>query len=99
MWWVVAEADAQSGVLGAGTYTTSGTGGHRFTVFPEIDTVLVFRTDTDGRRAPPVASSECDRFLAKLMSARLKGRQGPGVGGLAICPTGPPWRSSWAGYR
>ncbi len=72
MWWAVATWDdllKDSPLKGA--YTASGTGGHRLTVIPEIDTVVVHRVDTDERQAPRIGSSRYDRFLMSVVHARL----------------------------
>lgn len=39
-------------------YTASGTSGHRLTVMREIESVVVFRTDTDDPNAARIPVSE-----------------------------------------
>lgn len=76
MWWVDADQEGRpalsSGLPAA--YTASGVGGHRLTVLPEIDTVVVLRTDTDDRSAARIGSSKYDRFLRHILRARLAAR-------------------------
>ena len=72
MWWVSAAAGGKPAPRYlSGAYTASGSGGHRLTVLPAIDTVLVHRTDTDDRGGARMGSSAYDRFLAYVLRARL----------------------------
>jgi len=79
MWWVSTEEQARSiGSGGPAPYTASGTGGHRLTVLPDIDTVLVFRVDTDSPGAARIGSSAYDRFVESVLRARLSRDEGSG---------------------
>ncbi len=72
MWWVSADENGNPPTSDlASAFTASGTGGHRLTVMPRIDTVFVLRTDTDDRNSPRIGSSTYDRLLDLVLSARL----------------------------
>ncbi len=78
MWWVDADAEGRP-VLSEppAAYTASGSGGHRLTVLPGIDTVLVLRTDTDDPGAARIGSSTYDDFVESVLRARLPSSGGP----------------------
>lgn len=68
LWWVSSEADESA--LASGAFTASGAGGHRLTILPKIDTVVVHRVDTDDRNAARIGSTAYDRFLRLVLQAR-----------------------------
>ena len=70
MFWVTAEGE--EGGIPRPSYTMSGAGGQRVTVFPQLNTVVVHRMDTDEGRGPWVNSPEWDRLLGTLMEARVR---------------------------
>lgn len=71
MWWVTAETSPDDeALLPERVYTASGSGGQRLTIFPEIETVVVHRMNTDIRGGPRIGSSTYDRFLTQIMRAR-----------------------------
>ena len=77
MWWVYADTARKPALSGPpAAFTASGTGGHRLTVIPAIDTVLVFRTDTDDSSAARIGSSTYDRFVDCVLRARLPSGEG-----------------------
>ena len=69
MFWVTAEGH-EAGIPRP-SYTMSGAGGQRVTVFPHLNTVVVHRMDTDEGRGPWVNSPEWDHLLRELMKARV----------------------------
>ncbi len=74
MWWVVMGSEnRRESFLESGAYTASGLGGHRLTILPKINTVVVHRTDTDDPNAPRIGSSTYDRFLRRVLQARTPG--------------------------
>ena len=79
MWWVDADVEGRPSLSGPpAAFTASGKGGHRLTVIPEIETVLVLRTDTDDPNAARIGSSTYDRFVARVLGKRLPRSAGSG---------------------
>ena len=68
MFWITDPANADG--IPTPSYTMSGAGGQRVTVFPELNTVVVHLMDTDVRPRRTIDSPEWDMMLRELMKAR-----------------------------
>jgi CubicO group peptidase (beta-lactamase class C family) len=66
MWWIAAE-DAAS--IAQGSYAASGYGGHTLEVLPHLNTVIVFRINTDDPAARLTAGSRVDQLVVRILRA------------------------------
>jgi hypothetical protein len=64
MWWIAAQD--QWGIK-EGSYAASGYGGHTLEVLPDINTVIVFRLNTDDPRIELTGAGEVDQLIAHLL--------------------------------
>jgi len=72
MWWVTRE-DTQRGEqekLPIGSYSAAGAGGHRITVLPSMNMVVVNRMDTDLKGGPRLSGDKFDELLRLIISAQ-----------------------------
>lgn len=69
MWWVMVKPGKKSLELGRDAFTASGNGGHRLTVVPAIETLIVHRVDTDDKNSRRMKTREYDRLLATIFRA------------------------------
>jgi CubicO group peptidase (beta-lactamase class C family) len=67
MWWIAAK-DYQS--IRKGSFAASGYGGHTLEVLPELNTVIVFRINTDAADYQPIA--EPDRLVLRVLEAKSR---------------------------
>ena len=77
-WWIAIDGRLYPNVnVGEGAYAAHGAGGHRITVLPERDLVVVHRVDTNARSVPvggtdpgkSVSSAEYGRLLSLILAA------------------------------
>jgi CubicO group peptidase (beta-lactamase class C family) len=66
MWWIAAE---DAGAIAQGSYAASGYGGHTLEVLPQINTVIVFRVNTDDPSARLAAGSSVDQLIGRILRA------------------------------
>ncbi len=66
MWWI---ASADFGEIKAGSYCASGYGGHTLEVFPDLNTVIVLRFNTDLPGFEYRGS--VDEIILKILKARI----------------------------
>ncbi|HUT21045.1 MAG TPA: serine hydrolase [Anaerolineae bacterium] len=66
MWWIAAE-DAAS--IAQGSYAASGYGGHTLEVLPHLNSVIVYRTNTDDPAARLTAGSRVDQLVVRILRA------------------------------
>lgn len=72
MWWIQTNARAHPELgIPDGTFTASGNGGQRLTVFPQIETVIVNLMNTD-EPGPRIGSNQWDTLLGNVLGARLR---------------------------
>lgn len=78
-WWIAMEGRLYPNVdVGEGAFAAHGAGGHRITVIPEHDLVVVHRVNTDARTVPvggtepgeSVSSDEYGRLLSLILAAK-----------------------------
>ena len=71
MWWNVrTDKEPEFGVtLPKGAYSAFGYGGHRITVLPEMEMVVVNRMNTDLKDGPKLSGMQYDRLLRLIISA------------------------------
>lgn len=72
MWWVTREDNASQGQaqIPTGSYTANGAGGHRITVLPSMNMVVVNRMDTDLRGGPRLSGEKYDELLRLIIDAQ-----------------------------
>jgi hypothetical protein len=66
MWWIAAD-DYWN--IPRGSYAASGYGGHTLEVLPALNTVIVFRINTDDPRVELVGGSQVDQLLIQILRA------------------------------
>jgi CubicO group peptidase (beta-lactamase class C family) len=66
MWWIAAE---DAGPIAQGSYAASGYGGHTLEVLPDIETVIVFRINTDDPAVRLTTGSNVDQLIARILRA------------------------------
>jgi CubicO group peptidase (beta-lactamase class C family) len=67
MWWIAAE---QHGAISKGAYAASGYGGHTLEILPDLNTIIVFRVNTDATGWQPI--DDPDEAVLGILSARLE---------------------------
>jgi len=67
MWWVAAKDRA---AIREGSYAASGYGGHTMEVLPDLNTVIVFRVNTDASGWQPI--DDPDEAVLGILSARIE---------------------------
>jgi CubicO group peptidase (beta-lactamase class C family) len=81
MWWVTTEnrrPGAEPPVIPVGSFMAAGAGGQRITVIPDLDTVIVWRSERRsknysllGEPAEPGKTRPLEEMLATIMAARI----------------------------
>jgi len=73
MWWIANGSTlAANNVIEDGAVTGSGSGGHKLTILPSLNTVVVHRVNTDLFTGPKVRGSQYDQLLSQIIRARLQ---------------------------
>jgi CubicO group peptidase (beta-lactamase class C family) len=67
MWWI-ANTDYQS--IQKGSFAASGYGGHTMEVLPDLNTVIVFRVNTDSADFQPI--TDPDQLVLRVLEARIR---------------------------
>ncbi|MGD9147494.1 MAG: serine hydrolase [Anaerolineae bacterium] len=67
MWWI-ANTDYQS--IQKGSFAASGYGGHTMEVLPDLNTVIVFRVNTDSADFQPI--TDPDQLVLRVLEARSR---------------------------
>ncbi len=72
MWWVTREDNTpeEQAPIPIGSYTANGAGGHRITVLPSMNMVVVNRMDTDLRGGPRLSGEKYDELLRLIIDAQ-----------------------------
>lgn len=65
MWWIAARDFSE---IKQGSYAASGYGGHTLEVLPHLNTVIVFRVNTDDPNCRPI--SDEDQLVVQILEAR-----------------------------
>ena len=72
MWWIATGSDLSDELeIEDGAVSGSGSGGHKLTILPSINTVVVHRVNTDLISGPRVRGYEYDRLLTNIVRSRL----------------------------
>lgn len=71
MWWItrVDNTPEYGTTIPTGTYSAFGYGGHKITVIPELDMVVVNRMNTDLKDGPRLSGDKYDQLLRLIISA------------------------------
>jgi CubicO group peptidase (beta-lactamase class C family) len=67
MWWIAAK---DHGAIKKGSYAASGHGGHTLEVLPDLNTVIVFRVNTDAADWLPI--TDPDDAVLGILRARIE---------------------------
>jgi CubicO group peptidase (beta-lactamase class C family) len=67
MWWIAA-SEYQS--IQTGSFAASGYGGHTMEVLPDLNTVIVFRVNTDSADFQPI--TDPDQLVLRVLEARIR---------------------------
>jgi CubicO group peptidase (beta-lactamase class C family) len=67
MWWIAAK---DQGAIKKGSYAASGYGGHTLEVLPDLNTVIMFRVNTDAADWQPITNP--DEAVLGILSARIE---------------------------
>jgi CubicO group peptidase (beta-lactamase class C family) len=67
MWWIAA-TDYQG--IPRGSYAASGYGGHTLEILPDLNTVIVFRVNTDAAEFQPI--TDPDQVVLRVLEARSR---------------------------
>jgi CubicO group peptidase (beta-lactamase class C family) len=66
MWWIAAQ---DAGPIAQGSYAASGYGGHTLEVLPALNTVIVYRVNTDDPAARLTYGSRVDQLIVHILRA------------------------------
>ena len=66
MWWI---ASQDAGPIAQGSYAASGYGGHTLEVLPDLNTVIVYRVNTDDPAARLTYGSRVDQLIVRILHA------------------------------
>jgi len=71
MWWItrVDNTPEHNTTIPTGTYSAFGYGGHKITVIPTLDMVVVNRMDTDLKDGPRLSGKKYDQLLRLIIAA------------------------------
>ena len=71
MWWIAAKNYRS---IQKGSFAASGYGGHTLEVLPHLDTVIVFRINTDNPNVPLAGGHQVDQLVSAILQANRHAR-------------------------